>query len=112
MTTTDKVIKLCRDYYGAQSVDFSKKARSALRVLDSIGLPICVAKTQYSFSDDPKKIGATDGFAMTVEDVSLSNGAGFVVIYMGDIVTMPGLPEKPAALSIDVSDDGVIEGLF
>jgi formate--tetrahydrofolate ligase len=74
-------------------------------------LPICVAKTQYSLSDDPNRLGRPSGFTITVRDVKLSAGAKFVVVYTGAIMTMPGLPKVPAALNIDVTDDGVITGL-
>ena len=75
-------------------------------------LPICVAKTQYSFSDDPTKLGAPDGFTVTVRNVKVSAGAGFIVVLTGDIMTMPGLPKVPAAMKIDVDEDGKIIGLF
>ena len=75
-------------------------------------LPICVAKTQYSFSDDPTKLGAPEGFTVTVKNVKVSAGAGFIVVLTGDIMTMPGLPKVPAAERIDVDDNGVITGLF
>ena len=74
--------------------------------------PICIAKTQYSFSDDPTKLGAPDGFTVTVKNVKVSAGAGFVVVLTGDIMTMPGLPKVPAAEMIDVDDTGRITGLF
>ena len=75
-------------------------------------LPVCMAKTQYSLSDDPALLGRPEGFTMTVKNVRISAGAGFVVVLTGDIMTMPGLPKVPAAEKIDVSDDGVISGLF
>ena len=75
-------------------------------------MPICMAKTQYSFSDDPMLIGAPSGFTVTVRDVKISLGAGFIVVYTGDVLTMPGLPKHPAAENIDVDDNGVISGLF
>ena len=75
-------------------------------------LPVCVAKTQYSFSDDAKKIGAPEGFDITVRNLKVSAGAGFVVAINGAIMTMPGLPKKPAAFEIDVNEEGVITGLF
>ena len=74
--------------------------------------PVCIAKTQYSFSDDPKSLGAPQGYKLTIRQVRLSAGAGFVVAFAGDIIAMPGLPKAPAALQIDVTDDGVITGLF
>ena len=85
------------------------------KLLESIGLaklPICVAKTQYSFSDDPTLLGAPEGFTVTVRDLKVSSGAGFIVVYTGDVMTMPGLPKVPAAEKIDVDADGNISGLF
>lgn len=76
------------------------------------GLPICIAKTQYSFTDDPSKLGAPEGFTVTVKNVKVSAGAGFIVVLTGDIMTMPGLPKAPAAERIDVDENGVISGLF
>ena len=75
-------------------------------------LPVCVAKTQYSLSDDPSLLGKPKNFSITVRDAKVCSGAGFVVIYTGDILTMPGLPKKPSALGIDCDSDGVITGLF
>ena len=75
-------------------------------------LPVCIAKTQYSFSDDPTKLGAPEGFTVTVRNVKVSAGAGFIVVLTGDIMTMPGLPKVPAAMKIDVDEDGKITGLF
>jgi formate--tetrahydrofolate ligase len=76
------------------------------------GLPVCIAKTQYSFSDDPTKLGAPEGFTVTVKNVKVSAGAGFIVVLTGDIMTMPGLPKTPAAEKIDVDENGRISGLF
>ena len=76
------------------------------------GFPVCIAKTQYSFSDDPKKLGAPEDFTVSVRGVRLSAGAGFIVALTGDVLTMPGLPRVPAAEGIDVTDDGIISGLF
>ena len=75
-------------------------------------LPVCIAKTQYSFSDDPKKLGAPDDFQVTVKNLKVSAGAGFIVVLTGDIMTMPGLPKVPAAENIDVDENGNITGLF
>jgi len=86
-----------------------------VRALQKLGygnLPVCIAKTQYSFSDDAKRLGAATNFNITVRQVRLSAGAGFVVALTGDILTMPGLPKVPAAVDIDVDEDGVISGLF
>ena len=101
--------------YHADGVDFAPKAARMLRQLEEQGfggLPVCMAKTQYSFSDDPKRLGAPEGFRITVRDLRVSAGAGFVVALTGDIMTMPGLPRVPAAEKIDVTPDGRITGLF
>ena len=90
-------------------------ARKQARQLEELGfgaLPICVAKTQYSFSDDPDLLGAPRGFTVTVRNLKVSAGAGFIVALTGDIMTMPGLPKVPAAEKIDVDENGVISGLF
>jgi len=90
-------------------------AKKQVEMLTKLGydkMPICVAKTQYSFSDDPTKLGAPEGFTVTVKNVKVSAGAGFIVVLTGDIMTMPGLPKVPAAERIDVDDNGVITGLF
>ena len=110
-----KVEAVCKKVYHAAGVSFSAPAQKALAEIEAMGygeLPVCIAKTQYSFSDDPKLLAAPEGFAMTVRDVRLSAGAGFVVVIMGSIMTMPGLPKKPAAESIDVDEHGRITGLF
>ena len=86
-----------------------------IKTLEEMGLdklPVCVAKTQYSFSDDPTKLGAPEGFTVTVRNVKISAGAGFIVVLTGDIMTMPGLPKVPAAEKIDVDENGKITGLF
>ena len=90
----------------------AKKQIAALTALGFDKAPICVAKTQYSFSDDQTKLGAPDGFTVTVKNVRVSAGAGFVVVLTGDIMTMPGLPKSPAAERIDVDENGKITGLF
>ena len=110
-----KVEAVCKKVYRAAGVTFSAPAQKALAEIEAMGyggLPVCIAKTQYSFSDDPKLLAAPEGFTMTVRDVRLSAGAGFVVVIMGSIMTMPGLPKKPAAVNIDVDADGKITGLF
>ncbi len=111
----EKLRAVARRIYGAKDVAFSAAAAKQLTELQANGfgtLPVCVAKTQYSFSDDAAKLGAPTDFTMTVRELRLSAGAGFVVAVMGNIMTMPGLPKKPAAESIDVTEDGVITGLF
>jgi formate--tetrahydrofolate ligase len=111
----EKVETVAREIYGADGVNFSPKAEKDVQRLESIGLkevPVCIAKTQYSFSDDPTKRGRPTGFRINVREVTPSAGAGFVVVHTGDIMTMPGLPKKPAAENMKVHDDGRIEGLF
>ena len=110
-----KVEDIATRVYHADGVDFAPKAARMLRQLGEQGfggLPVCMAKTQYSFSDDPKRLGAPEGFRITVRDLRVSAGAGFVVALTGDIMTMPGLPRVPAAEKIDVTPDGRITGLF
>lgn len=111
----EKVKVVARKIYGADDVVFTKEAEKALQEFTAMGfahLPICIAKTQYSFSDDPTLLGAPSNFIVTVRGAKLSAGAGFVVILTGDIMTMPGLPKVPAAEKIDINEDGVISGLF
>ena len=110
-----KVEDIATRVYHADGVDFAPKAARMLRQLEEQGfggLPVCMAKTQYSFSDDPNRLGAPEGFRITVRDLRVSAGAGFVVALTGDIMTMPGLPRVPAAEKIDVTPDGRITGLF
>ena len=111
----DKVRAVVRKVYGGSDVQFLPAAEKQIVRLTELGygnLPVCIAKTQYSFSDDPTKLGAPEGFTVTVKQVKVSAGAGFVVVLTGDIMTMPGLPRIPAAEKIDVTDDGRIVGLF
>ncbi len=111
----EKIEKIAKEIYRANGVIYTAQAEKALREIEVLGktdLPICVAKTQYSLSDDPKKLGKPENFEITVRDMKLSSGAGFIVVYTGDIMTMPGLPKKPAAFSIDVDNEGNISGLF
>ncbi|MBS6864327.1 MAG: formate--tetrahydrofolate ligase [Oscillospiraceae bacterium] len=115
MDVDEKLLAVCRDIYGAKDVVYSAAAKKQLAEIKACGfgrLPVCIAKTQYSFSDDASLLGAPEGFTMTVNKVRLSAGAGFVVAEMGSIMTMPGLPKKPAAEAIDVDENGVISGLF
>ncbi|MCL2047361.1 MAG: formate--tetrahydrofolate ligase [Defluviitaleaceae bacterium] len=108
-----KIEALAKGIYRAAEVSFSAEAASQIRKLEKFGnLPVCMAKTQYSFSDDPKKLGAPKDFVITIKQVRLSAGAGFVVALAGDIMTMPGLPKVPSAEQIDVDNNGVIDGLF
>lgn len=115
LTIRQKVETVAKEIYRADGVNFTKAAEKTLMEIVSLGgdkLPVCIAKTQYSLSDDPTLLGAPTGFTITVRDLKLSNGAGFVVVYTGDIMTMPGLPKAPAAQRIDVDKQGVISGLF
>ena len=115
LTIAEKVETLAKEIYGADGVTYTAAAQKALKEIQALGgdrLPVCVAKTQYSLSDNPALLGRPKGFQITVRDMKLSNGAGFVVSYTGDIMTMPGLPKVPAAEKIYVTADGVIEGLF
>ena len=101
--------------YGGEGISILPAAQKQIARLTELGfggLPVCIAKTQYSFSDDPAKLGAPEGFTVTVKEVKVSAGAGFAVVLTGDIMTMPGLPKVPAAEKIDVDDKGVISGLF
>ncbi len=111
----DKIEAIVKRVYGGDGVAILPAAKKQIETLKEFGfdkLPICVAKTQYSFSDDPTKLGAPDGFTVTVKNVKVSAGAGFIVVLTGDIMTMPGLPRVPAAEKIDVDENGVISGLF
>ncbi|MBC8532032.1 formate--tetrahydrofolate ligase [Gehongia tenuis] len=111
----EKIETVARRIYGATKVTFSPEALRTLQRLTRLGygsLPICIAKTQYSFTDDPKRMGWPESFEITVRQVRLSAGAGFVVALTGDMMTMPGLPKRPAALSIDMDEHGRIQGLF
>ena len=115
MPLKEKVLAVAQKIYRAKDVTWSAPALKTLAEIETMGygnLPVCIAKTQYSFSDDAKLLAAPSGFTMTVRDVRLSAGAGFVVVIMGSIMTMPGLPKKPAAENIDVDENGKITGLF
>jgi len=111
----DKIDAIVKKIYGGDGVVFTPQAQKQMDELTSLGfagLPICMAKTQYSFSDDASKLGAPSGFNISVKNLKVSAGAGFIVALTGDIMTMPGLPKVPAAMNIDVNDDGKITGLF
>ena len=110
-----KIETIAKEIYGADGVNYTKEADKALKEFEDLGygnLPICMAKTQYSFSDDQTLLGRPSGFKITIKNCRIAAGAGFVVVLTGDIMTMPGLPKVPAAEKIDVSDEGVISGLF
>lgn len=111
----DKIDTIAREIYGADGVTYTKAADKALKKITDMGfgnLPVCIAKTQYSLSDDPKKLGRPEHFNINVREAYVSAGAGFVVVITGNIMTMPGLPKKPAAEGIDVDENGRITGLF
>lgn len=115
MSLKEKIETVAKEIYGADGVNYSKDAEKALKEFEELGygnLPICMAKTQYSFSDDQNLLGRPSGFTITIKNCRISAGAGFIVVLTGDIMTMPGLPKVPAAEKIDVSDEGVISGLF
>ena len=115
LTVKEKIEAIATTIYGASKVNYTTAAEKAIAEVTKLGadkLPVCIAKTQYSLSDNPALLGAPKDFEITVRNVSLSNGAGFTVVYTGDIMTMPGLPKEPAAHKIDVNNDGKITGLF
>ena len=114
-TIEDKIESVVKKIYGGDGVDYLPAAKNQIKKLTELGfsnLPVCIAKTQYSFSDDPSKLGAPEHFRITVKNVKVSAGAGFIVVLTGDIMTMPGLPKVPAAEKIDVDENGKISGLF
>ena len=115
LSLKEKIEKVAKEIYGADGVTYAPAAERELKRITDLGMdkfPVCMAKTQYSLSDDAKKLGRPTGFKINVREVYVSAGAGFVVAINGAIMTMPGLPKKPAAYQIDVNDDGVITGLF
>lgn len=115
LSLKEKIETIAKKIYGAVGLNYTKEANNALKDFEKMGyghLPVCMAKTQYSFSDDPALLGRPEGFEITIKNCRIAAGAGFVVVLTGDIMTMPGLPKVPAAEKIDVSDDGVISGLF
>ena len=115
LSITEKVEAIVKKVYGGKGINLLPNAKKQITQLEGLGfgkLPVCIAKTQYSFSDDPTKLGAPEDFIVTVKNVKVSAGAGFIVVLTGDIMTMPGLPKKPAAENIDVDENGRIIGLF
>ncbi len=115
MPLKEKIETIAKEIYGADGVTYSPSAEMSLKAIESLGygnLPICMAKTQYSLTDDPKKLGRPTGFNINIRTVRVSAGAGFVVCETGKVMTMPGLPRTPSAFNIDVDDDGKITGLF
>jgi formate--tetrahydrofolate ligase len=115
MPLKEKIETVAKEIYGADGVNFAPAAFKQLQKITDMGfgnLPVCMAKTQYSLSDDPTLLGRPEHFEISVREVYVSAGAGFVVVLTGAVMTMPGLPKKPAAFSIDVNENGVITGLF
>ena len=115
MPIAEKIEAVVKKVYRGDGVSFTPQAEKEIARLEELGygnVPVCIAKTQYSFSDDPLKLGAPEGFTVTVKKVKISAGAGFAVVLTGDIMTMPGLPKVPAAERIDIDENGVISGLF
>ena len=115
LSLAEKIEAIAARIYHADGVDFTPAAKKEIEQLESLGfgaMPVCMAKTQYSFSDDASLLGAPRGFRITVKKVKVSAGAGFAVALTGDIMTMPGLPKEPAACRIDVDETGKISGLF
>ncbi|MBQ1648886.1 MAG: formate--tetrahydrofolate ligase, partial [Bacteroidales bacterium] len=114
-TVENKIAAVAREIYGAEGVDFTAAAQKQLKEIEELGfdkMPVCMAKTQYSLSDDASKLGRPTGFRITVKELRVSAGAGFLVALTGSILTMPGLPKKPAAENMDIDKDGRITGLF
>lgn len=115
LSIKEKIETIAKEIYGADGVDFSGAALKEIAKYEKFGLdkmPICMAKTQYSLSDDPKKLGRPRGFKISIKSIRVSAGAGFLVALAGDIMTMPGLPKVPAANHMDILEDGEIVGLF
>ena len=115
LSLQDKIKTVATEIYGADDVTYSAAALKELKRIEELGMgdfPVCMAKTQYSLSDDASKLGRPENFSINVREVYASAGAGFVVAVTGSIMTMPGLPKVPAANNIDVTDDGIITGLF
>ncbi len=115
MSLEKKIRKIAQVVYGASNIELSNKAKKQLAYFEEQGwgqLPICMAKTQYSLSDDPTLLGKPEGFVITIRELRPSIGAGFIVVLTGEMLTMPGLPKKPAAFKMDVTNDGKVVGLF
>ncbi len=111
----EKIRTVVQKIYGGDDVVFSDSAKKQLKTINANGwgdYPVCMAKTQYSFTDDPKKLGRPTGFEITIRELIPKTGAGFIVALTGDIMTMPGLPKQPAALNMDIDDNGHAVGLF
>ena len=114
-TIKSKIEKVAKNIYGAKEIEYSDEANENIDKITKMGygkLPICIAKTQYSFSDDPKNLECKNDYNITVRNVELKSGAGFIVVLAGKIMTMPGLPKIPAAENIDIDENGNIVGIF
>ncbi|MDE6185018.1 MAG: formate--tetrahydrofolate ligase, partial [Lachnospiraceae bacterium] len=115
LSLKEKIEVVAKEIYGAEGVNYTGQAEKQLMELEKLGfgnMPVCMAKTQYSLSDDPALLGRPEKFVVNVREAYVSAGAGFIVVLTGAVMTMPGLPKQPAAFRIDVNDDGVITGLF
>lgn len=115
LSIEQKIETIAKEIYGAYGVDYSAVSKKSIATINKLGksdLPVCIAKTQYSFSDNPNLLGCPTGFKISVKDVKLCSGAGFIVVYTGDVMVMPGLPKKPAAYEIDIDENGNTVGLF
>ena len=115
MPADQTILRIATKVYGAQTVDFSPEANKTLESLREWGLenlPVCMAKTQYSFSHEPTQLGAPIGFTLPIRELRLDSGAGFIVAVCGSMMTMPGLPVRPAAIDMDMDDDGRLTGVF
>jgi formate--tetrahydrofolate ligase len=115
LSINEKIEKICKNIYHASNINYEENVQNKIKKLTSLGyskLPICIAKTQYSISDDEKKLGYPINTTVTVRDVKVSSGAGFIVVFMGKILTMPGLPKKPAYLNMNIDSNGKIVGLY
>ena len=111
----DKIEKVSKNIYHANNIIYTEEANKKIEKINSLGyskLPICIAKTQYSISDDEKKLGYPSNYSVTVKDIKISSGAGFIVVYMGNILTMPGLSKNPAFMNMDIDEQGNITGLY
>jgi len=111
----EKIETIVKKIYGGEGAEYSSKAQKAIKELEVHhldGLPICMAKTQYSLSDDPEKLGRPIGFKVSISDIKISAGARFIVVYTRNIMTMPGLPKIPSGEKMDINEDGKITGLF